>query len=72
MSAGGLYVVGEQGPELFSPNRNGNIIPNGGMGTVNITVNAGMGANGAEIGDQIVDALKRYQRRNGPLPIATV
>lgn len=70
--AGGTYVVGEQGPELFTPNRGGSITPNGAMGNVNITVNAGMGANGAEIGDQIVDALKRYQRRNGPLPITTV
>jgi tape measure domain-containing protein len=67
--AGGTYLVGENGPELFSPNSSGNITPNGVGGTVNITVNAGMGANGADIGDQIVDALKRYQRRNGALPL---
>lgn len=28
VSTGTTYIVGEQGPELFSPNSNGNIIPN--------------------------------------------
>lgn len=61
-----LGLVGEAGPEAVIPlNRAG------GLGTnISITVNAGMGADGAEIGDQIVDALKRYQRRNGALPLA--
>jgi hypothetical protein len=36
---------------------------------INLTVNAGMGTNGAEVGRQIVDALKQYERRNGPVPI---
>jgi hypothetical protein len=26
-----------------------------------------MGTNGAEVGRQIVDALKQYERRNGPV-----
>ena len=40
--AGGAYLVGERGPEIFTPNRSGQIIPNGG-GTIvqNITVNGG-------------------------------
>jgi phage-related minor tail protein len=61
-----LGLVGEAGPEAVIPlNRSS------GLGTsISITVNAGMGADGAEIGDQIVDALKRYQRRNGALPLA--
>jgi TP901 family phage tail tape measure protein len=33
----------------------------------NINVNAGMGANGAQIGEQIVTAIKRYERTSGPV-----
>jgi hypothetical protein len=39
-------------------------------GTINLTINAGMGTDGAEVGRQVVDALKAYSRRNGPLPLA--
>lgn len=71
------YLVGEQGPELFVPSVSGTIVPNGGSGggvsmggaSINLTVNAGMGTNGAEVGRQIVDALKQYTKRNGPVPI---
>jgi hypothetical protein len=78
VSANTAYVVGERGPEVFVPDVAGTIIPNGpmmsqpggGMGSsINLTVNAGMGTNGAEVGRQIVDALKQYERRNGPVPI---
>lgn len=42
-----------------------------GVGTViNLNVNAGMGADGAEVGRLVVDALRQYERRNGPIPIA--
>jgi len=34
VSANQSYVVGEQGPELFTPKSNGNIIPNDQMGSV--------------------------------------
>jgi phage-related protein len=39
----------------------------GSMGgsTFNITVNAGMGSNGSEIGKQIVEEILRYERRSG-------
>ena len=61
-----LGLVGEAGAEAVIPLNRAN-----GLGTnISITVNAGMGADGVEIGDQIVDALKRYQRRNGALPLA--
>jgi hypothetical protein len=69
---GGMpYMVGEMGPELFMPGRGGNIVPNdrlGGGGT-NITINvtAGMGTNGAQVGEQIVNAIKRYERTSGPV-----
>ena len=41
VSAGTTYLVGENGPELFTSSTSGTIIPNGAMGgnTVNITVN---------------------------------
>ena len=35
-----------------------------------ITVNAGMGTQGAEVGRQIVDALKAYERRNGSVYVS--
>ena len=37
--------------------------------TVNLTINAGMGTDPAKLGDEIVDVLTRYQRRNGALPL---
>jgi hypothetical protein len=64
------YLVGERGPELFVPGSSGSIIPNNRMGggsNINITVNAGMGANGAQIGQEIVSAIKRYERTSGPV-----
>jgi hypothetical protein len=65
------YIVGEVGPELFVPSSSGNIVPNNQMGgsVINLTVNAGMGADGTQVGEQIVSALRQYQRRNGALPL---
>lgn len=62
-----LAMIGEAGPEAVVPlSRRG-----GGLGTtINLTVNAGMGTDGADVGRQIVDALRTYQRRNGPVPIS--
>lgn len=37
--AGQSYMVGERGPELFTPGRSGSIAPNGAMGGSNIVVN---------------------------------
>lgn len=41
-----------------------------GQSVININVNAGMGANGKEVGEQIVDAIKRYERRSGKVFVA--
>lgn len=38
---------------------------NGGNTTFNITVNAGMGANGEDIGKTLVTTIKTYERQNG-------
>lgn len=39
VSAGSSYLVGERGAELFVPNQNGAIVPNGGQSKTNVTVN---------------------------------
>ena len=72
VSSGFPYIVGERGPEIFSPSTSGSIIPNNRMGSrgsanIKITVNAGMGANGAQVGKEIVDAIKKYERTSGPV-----
>jgi TP901 family phage tail tape measure protein len=59
-----LAVVGESGPEA--------VVPLGStMGGTNIyvTINAGMGTDPAALGDEIVNVLQRYNRRNGALPL---
>ena len=39
VSAGGLYLVGEQGPELFRPSGSGAIVPNHALGVGGVVVN---------------------------------
>ena len=64
---GGSYLVGERGPELFTPSSSGNITPNGGFGGGNtITVNV----NGGDP-NSIVRALQQYVRQSGPVPLNT-
>jgi len=59
-----LALIGEAGPEAVVPLSG----RNAGMGaTINLTVNAGMGADGASIGREIVDIIKRYERVSGPV-----
>lgn len=57
-------LIGEAGPEA--------VIPLSGISsklgtTINITVNAGIGTNGAQVGREIVDAIKKYERTSGPV-----
>jgi len=64
VSAGTTYLVGENGPELFTSSTSGNIIPNGAMGggnTINITVNGALDTEGTA--RTIVDILNRSQAR---------
>jgi len=59
-----LAMIGEAGPEAVIPLRG----RNAGMGaTYNITVNAGIGTNGSQVGREIVDAIKKYERASGPV-----
>jgi hypothetical protein len=58
-------IAGEAGAEAIIPlDRLGSF-----GSTYNIQVTAGMGADGKDIGTQIVNALKRYERTNGALPL---
>ena len=82
VSARTAYLVGERGPELFVPGFAGNIIPNNQMGTVpamgarsssggasviNINVSTAIGTDEAEVGRQVVEAIRKYERRSGPV-----
>jgi hypothetical protein len=61
---GGTYLVGERGPELFTPGSSGMITPNGAGGsTINITV------QGADP-NEVVRALQAYNRNVGKLPVS--
>jgi hypothetical protein len=81
MAAGGIlkrqvFTAGEAGREAVIPLGSGEAMKilrqavGGGGGsstTYNVTVNAGMGADGANIGREIVEAVKVFERRNGPV-----
>jgi len=49
---GTSYLVGERGPELFTPNRSGSIAPNAAMGGSTIVVNVNSSGSQAQGGDQ--------------------
>ncbi len=62
-----LSVIGEAGPELVVPlDKVGNL---GGGNTYQITVQTGVG-DPREIGRQVVDAIKQYERTAGPVFVA--
>jgi hypothetical protein len=68
MAKGGIVtgptnaLIGEAGPEAVIPLTG----KNAGMGsTYNISVNAGIGTNGAQVGRDIVEAIRKYERSSG-------
>ena len=72
VSAGRAYLVGEQGPELIVPNASGMVLTAGqtqaalgGGATYNVNVHMPPGADG----EQVVSALRRWERANGPVPV---
>ena len=79
VKGGTSYLVGERGPELFTPGRSGSIAPNNAMGGANVTVNVdasgssvqGDGQNAAQLGKAIGLAvqteLRKQQRPGGIL-----
>jgi ElaB/YqjD/DUF883 family membrane-anchored ribosome-binding protein len=58
-------LIGEAGPEMVVPLSSPNA-PKMGT-TINITVNAGIGTNGAQVGREIVDAIKKFEKTSGPV-----
>jgi hypothetical protein len=72
-----MALIGEAGPEAViplnqapgaSPLPSPMSIPTGGTNvssTFNVTVNAGMGADGARIGNTLIEVIKQYERHNG-------
>lgn len=68
---GGLSWVGERGPELLNLPTGAQVIPlskipsGGSSNTFVINVTAGMGTDGAALGEQIVTAIRKYERTSG-------
>lgn len=78
VKGGTSYMVGERGPELFTPGRSGSIAPNSAMGGANVTVNVdasgskvqGNQADGKALGSAIGAAVQAElikQKRPGGL-----
>ena len=66
VGAGGAYVVGEKGPELFVPHSSGSIVPNGALGsssggTGGVTVNYNIAAGVSRA--ELVPILEQERRR---------
>ena len=66
VSQGSSYLVGERGPEIFTPSGGGMITPNSAIGGNTITVNV----QGADP-QAVVRALQDYNRTAGPIPVNT-
>ena len=49
VKAGGSFVVGEKGPELFVPKRSGTIIPNDKLGGGSTSINVNVDASGSSV-----------------------
>ena len=60
---GMLAMIGERGPEAVIPLTGPNA--GAGLGGMNITVNAGLVSTPDQIGQQIIEAIQRAQRRSG-------
>jgi hypothetical protein len=73
ITAGGMALVGEEGPELVNLPRGASVIPSipsrkmmgGGQTIINIQVQAGLVSSPDQVGAQIIDAIKRAERRSG-------
>ncbi len=61
-----LAIIGEAGPEAVVPLDRMNEFGMG-RGGMNITVNAGLVSSPDQIGQQIIEAIQKAQRRNGPV-----
>jgi phage-related protein len=64
---GTLATIGEAGQaEAVIPlNKFDDVVGKRGGASVNIVVNAGMGTDGAAVGEQVVNAIRKYERTSG-------
>jgi hypothetical protein len=69
VAAGGAYLVGERGPELFMPRSSGTIVPNGAM--AGVTVNYSIDARGADA-DRIMSIMPGLMRQTEERTVARV
>jgi hypothetical protein len=69
VSAGGAYMVGERGPEIFRPSTSGTIVPHGGGGTMvnNFYVNGSI----RDLARPLMDELSRLMTQTRQWPSAT-
>jgi hypothetical protein len=58
-------LIGEAGPEAIVPLSGANSAKMG--ATYNIVVNAGIGTSGSQVGKEIVDAIKKFEKTSGPV-----
>ena len=67
-----LAMLGDNpsGTEMVVPLEKAGAMGFGGN-TINLTVNAGLGTNGQQVGAEIITALKTWQRSNGVIPVTT-
>jgi len=56
-----LALIGEAGPEAVVP-----LNKMGGMGGITINIEAGLVSTPDQVGQQIIEAIQRAQRRSGP------
>jgi phage-related minor tail protein len=64
--AGGAYVVGEAGPELFVPGSSGQIIPNHAMTNQGMSITGGtFHVHGVQDVASLYDALQKVARQRG-------
>lgn len=59
--AGSSYLVGERGPELFTPSVSGSITPHGGGGSA--VINVFVNGTGADVARQMVEELTRLMQQ---------
>lgn len=60
-----IGMIGEAGPEAVVPLSGANSASMG--ATYNIVINAGVGTSGAQVGREIVDAIKKFEKTSGPV-----
>ncbi len=74
VTPGMAYIVGEEGPELFSPSVAGNIIPNSSLGSARSNVTIHVDARGADAGveQRVMRTMRLFEDRAVLRAVTTV